>query len=138
MDKKRATIIIIFIAVLVALGGVIFYSYPKLGASPPAISVSPADFDFGKISRNKLASADFEIKNFGGEVLKITGVSTSCGCTKASIDKKMLAPGESARLAVVFDPNYHPEEKGEILREVYIESNILQGETIVRIKAFIE
>lgn len=141
MDKKRGVIIAILAAVLFGLGGVIFYDYFKLGAaveSPPAIVVAPPDFDFGKITRDKLASADFEIKNTGGNVLNIKGVATSCGCTKAAVDKQALLPGEVARLSVDFDPKYHLDERGEILREVYIESNIPEGETVVRIKAFIE
>ncbi len=38
----------------------------------------------------------------GGSPLKVTHISTSCGCTEARIEDRELAPGEAGELRVVF------------------------------------
>ncbi len=59
--------------------------------------------------------------------MEIYRVSTSCGCTKASIDTKMIEPGETAKVIVNFEPALHRSfKKGEVVkmeRTVYIRSN---------------
>ncbi len=91
--------------------------------SGPKISVSPKSWDFGTIPQEKAAKT-FTLQNAGDAVLEIKRVSTSCGCTTASVEKDELMPGESTGLVVQFDPNsMEPPDAGEILRVVYIKSN---------------
>ena len=53
----------------------------------------------------------------------ITSVSTSCGCASAKLDKSVVAPGESNRMTVFFDPNFHEEPAGRFSRTVFLETN---------------
>ncbi len=94
--------------------------------SPPKIKVTPERYDFGKIPPKKI-SHTFPVENVGGSTLEIFKVSTSCGCTTASIDHRMIEPGESAKMVVNFDPTLHrssqKEEVGQRKRTIYIRSN---------------
>lgn len=94
--------------------------------NPPKIKVIPETYNFGKIPPEKI-SHTFSVENVGGSSLEIYHVSTSCGCTKASIDTKMIEPGETAKMVVNFEPALHRSfKKGEVVpmrRTIYIRSN---------------
>lgn len=45
----------------------------------------------------------FQFTNTGVEPIVITGVRTSCGCTKAVQPESAVAPGETAEIAVTYD-----------------------------------
>lgn len=48
--------------------------------------------------------AEFHFTNTGARPVKIEDVTTSCGCTTASLDKKRIyAPGEKGTITAVFD-----------------------------------
>jgi hypothetical protein len=120
----------------ILLGCLLFLSAAGLSAqkkfshakedSPPKIEVIPESYNFGKIPPKKV-SHTFLVGNIGGSNLEIYLVSTSCGCTKASIDTKMIKPGETAQVMVNFDPALHRSfKKGEVVpmqRTIYIRSN---------------
>lgn len=91
--------------------------------SPGRIELSTTNFDFGTISNRKAVSQAFTVRNTGQGELSIVGVSTSCGCTTAQIDKQQLAPGETAQLTVTFDPQVHNGATGEFVRVVYVRSD---------------
>lgn len=91
----------------------------------PHLALDPEEYDFGKIRQSSgVASKTFNVFNNGSEDVAISEVLTSCSCTTAEIDKKLLRPGERGTLMVVFDPNYHYEDDGRFFRTVTIKSNI--------------
>lgn len=49
------------------------------------------------------ATVEFVFRNGGAGVVEIEKVSTSCGCTTATIDKKIIAPGEKGSIKGKFD-----------------------------------
>jgi uncharacterized cupredoxin-like copper-binding protein len=86
----------------------------------PKISVKSFEHNFGDIVQGEEVSHSFVITNSGGDILKITGVRASCGCTAAEPDKKELKPGESTNIKVTFN------SKGRIgpqVKSVYVSSN---------------
>ncbi len=86
--------------------------------------VSPLEYDLGKVLQSGgVISRVFNVSNNGTEQVVVTDVLASCSCTSATIDKKILAPGESTKLTVVFDPNFHYEDDGRFFRTVVIKSN---------------
>lgn len=85
------------------------------------INITPLSYDFGDIGFD-MASHDFIVMNTGDAVLKISKLSTNCGCTTAGIDKYELSPGEEAILNVTFDPQHHMST-GHFLREAFVASN---------------
>lgn len=69
----------------------------------PKVSVQQLEYDFGNIKQGEIVSHTFVITNNGGDILKITEVRASCGCTAANPTKRELKPGESSNLQVTFN-----------------------------------
>lgn len=152
-DKKVIIGLIIF--TLSILGGGIYVlstsSAPvKITASQNArISVDQKTFDWGNIPYSGgNATKIFTIKNTGSDTLKLTGVKTSCTCTKAQVaigGKSSpyfsmhatsawvgeVAPGQEAQLTVIFDPAFHgPTGVGPIERIISMQTNDTQNPTL--------
>ena len=72
-------------------------------ATPAAPAAATADaavnwasteaYDFGQIPQGKPASYKFEFTNSGDQVLKISNVKPSCGCTAANYTKEEIPAG---------------------------------------------
>lgn len=118
MQKK----IVILILIIFGLAAIFFLInlLPKIKATPE-IQVETPEYNFGDIPQQKVEKALW-IKNIGNAPLEIKRVSTSCGCTAASIDKTTINPGESANLTITFDPT-EMEEVGSVEKVVYVRSN---------------
>lgn len=69
----------------------------------PTLILQQTSFDFGDIKQGDKVSHTFVISNSGGDLLKISNVKASCGCTAAAPEKNELAPGESTNLVVTFN-----------------------------------
>lgn len=69
----------------------------------PVIFVPSDTYDFGTINAGEMVKHRFIVVNNGDDVLNITGVITSCGCTAANPEKDRLAPGESTTIAIEFN-----------------------------------
>jgi uncharacterized protein DUF1573 len=48
-------------------------------------------------------TAHFKFQNVGQSEIKITSVTTSCGCTTAALEKNTIAPGEKGEIKATFD-----------------------------------
>lgn len=72
-----------------------------LAIGAPTIYVAQPVYDFGSVFEGIAVAHTFMIKNSGDEVLEISGVSASCGCTAAELASKSIAPGESVALDVL-------------------------------------
>jgi len=59
-------------------------------------SITPVDTDFGGALQGTVLDGEIKILNTGKGRLKISDVSTSCGCTVAKLDRKEFAPGDTA------------------------------------------
>jgi uncharacterized cupredoxin-like copper-binding protein len=69
----------------------------------PKISVQSPEHDFGDIIQGEKVQHNFILTNTGDDILSITNVRASCGCTAALPDKNELAPGESTNIKVEFN-----------------------------------
>jgi len=68
----------------------------------------------------------FKIKNLGNKVLEIKKTATSCACTSAEVEKKILKPDEEIDLNVIYNTRLmgdSPHAKGEQERIIYLKSN---------------
>lgn len=70
---------------------------------PPKAATQQMEYDFGDIPRGEHVKYDFVISNVGGDLLKLSDVRASCGCTAAKPEKDDLAPGESTNIHVDFN-----------------------------------
>ena len=86
----------------------------------PKISVLHSDYNFGDIIQGEKVSHSFTITNSGGELLTISDVKASCGCTAAVPEKNELKPGESTQIKVEFNSQ---GRKGDQVKYVYIKTN---------------
>jgi hypothetical protein len=86
----------------------------------PKASVQQTEYDFGTIVQGKIARHNFVLINSGGDLLKITDVHASCGCTAAKPDKNELAPGESTNIKVEFNST---GRMGKQEKYVYVKIN---------------
>ena len=89
------------------------------------VKISPSSHDLGEVIYGDVVTTTFTFTNFSPAPLKITGISTSCGCTKASMEKKDLNAYEAAEIKVSFDPAVHKDDTdlGDIIRTIYIETD---------------
>jgi hypothetical protein len=90
---------------------------------PSQIELSEIEYDFGEIPSTSPVSQTFHVRNAGQGTLEITGVSTSCGCTTAWVNRDRLGPGEATDLTVTYDPQAHGGQTGKFMRVVYVRSN---------------
>jgi hypothetical protein len=123
--------------ILLSLVLVIAVGCTNTASSPGQIELNASEFDFGTIPNIGPVSETFQVRNVGQGELEITGVSTSCGCTTAEINKRSLPPGEAADLKVTYDPQAHDGATGEFMRLVYVRSNdpdIPEARLTIRVK----
>lgn len=107
--------ILVFVALIAALGHAAGSQDQK-----PKIRLSEDYWYFGYLYTGAVVHHDFWIHNSGGDTLRISKVTPGCGCTTAPLSKQDIAPGDSARLSVVFDTK---NMLGKMIKDVAIESN---------------
>jgi len=106
------------LAVLLGIGWRLSYT------SPAHIAVSTAFLDLGEIVQEEgVVSASVDVFNDGEQTLELYRISTSCGCTTATMNMEPLNPGEQRTLTITFDPMVHSDQFGLIERAVYIQSS---------------
>src|SRR3989344_8601982 len=92
MNDKKIIIGLIVLTVLILGGGIFVLS--STGATPAKITASQnakveileKTFDWGNIPYSgEKVTKTFTIKNSGTDILQLSGIKTSCTCTKAQI-----------------------------------------------------
>ena len=90
----------------------------------PQISVESTTFSFGEVVNGEIVTQTMAITNTGNAPLVVDAVSTTCGCTTASLEAMEIPPGESSQLTIRFDSGAHgPGANGAQTRQVFIVSN---------------
>lgn len=90
----------------------------------PNLEVEVAQFDFGDVVNGQVVSRDVTVRNTGTVDLVVREVSTSCGCTKATLEPMTIPPGGTAVLHIEFDSGAHgPELTGALVRQIFLVSN---------------
>lgn len=113
----------------------------------PRIKVSENKTDLGTVYQsNGAVTTEFSIKNEGKSDLVIDKLSSSCGCTSASLVYRgqegprfymaghghdepdpswqvAVAPGDEATVKVYYDPTVHEDLTGPVTRTVSVHSN---------------
>ena len=62
------------------------------------------EIDFGTFEKSEIKETTIEVKNTGDNPLVIVDVSTTCGCTAATYDKRPAKPGEALRVGIKMTP----------------------------------
>ncbi len=98
----------------------------------PNVKVFEEGFNFGYCPRHSQVAHIFKFGNAGSETLRIERVHTTCGCTKAPLEKMIFAPGEATELKVRFSTGV---SKGASKKGVVILSNASKEGTRLVIRA---
>ncbi len=72
-------------------------------AAAPAIKWTAETIDVGNIPQSKPKTIEFEFKNTGTTNILITNVKPACGCTAADYTKSPIKPGETAKVAAIYN-----------------------------------
>lgn len=68
-----------------------------------SLVVEKVMIDVGEVQAGDTVVQAFVLTNYGSSDVKVEGVTKSCTCTAAKIDKKLIKPGESARVTLTVD-----------------------------------
>src|SRR5262249_49030104 len=86
--------------VAMAAVGLLLLGAPARGGGP---AVQVPVFDFGFAEQGTTVVHQFALKNTGKTTIRIEDVRSSCGCTAAAAEGKLLTPGQIGWLAVRLD-----------------------------------
>ena len=105
--------------------------------SQPQISVTEASLNLGDVVNGEVITRQVNVQNTGQTDLVIEAVTTSCGCTQATLEPMTIPAGSSGALFIEFDSGAHgPELTGQLIRQVFIVSNDpQQPEMVVELMA---
>ena len=76
---------------------------------------SKREHDFGTVARGAETVYRFEVTNLYKQPMKITGVSSSCGCTTPSVENGTFGTYEKAYVVAKFNTHSHVGRKGATL-----------------------
>lgn len=125
---QKTTVFALAVAVLLA----------ACASSAPDIDV-PEMVDLGAVAKGELVVADLPVRNLGDGPLAVASVSTSCGCTTATLSPMTIPPGGEAVLHVEYDSGVHAEDVGAITRYIFIASDDPdEGDTRIEFTVFVE
>ena len=112
--RKIGLILLVLLAVLLA----------ACTGNQPQINPETSEFDLGDVVNGVIMEKDLTVRNTGKADLVVDTVTTTCGCTTASLDSMTIPAGESSTLHITFDSGAHgPELTGQVMRQVILISN---------------
>jgi hypothetical protein len=103
---------------LILLVGIVAAS--QQSGAEPKLTFSHDYWYFGYMPVEAIVQHSYWIRNTGTDTLRIGKVTPGCGCTTAPLSKNSVAPGDSARLDIVFDTK---NMIGKMVKDVEILSN---------------
>ena len=77
---------------------------PNKNIPKTTAEATKTEIDFRTFDKSEVKETTIEIKNTGDNPLVIVDVSTTCGCTAATYDKRPAKPGESLRVQIKMTP----------------------------------
>lgn len=108
--------------------------------APPVPDIDVATtYDLGTVVKGDLAIADLPVRNLGDGPLTVQAVSSSCGCTKATLTPMIIPPDGEGRLHIEYDSAAHERDIGLIERFVFISSDDPDEEDVqIKLTVFVE
>lgn len=88
------------------------------------MTLAENSLQLGDVVNGEVITRQMQVQNNGAADLVIENITTSCGCTQASITPTTIPAGGSGVLSITFDSGAHgPGLTGPLLRQVFITSN---------------
>jgi len=98
------------------------------GNGSPVAKTKVDSFDFGSVKQGATVTQTFSVHNKGDAPLKILDVQADCGCTVAEPESRLIDPGSSANINIVFDTTGF---RGYKVKTVRIYTNDPQNNALV-------
>jgi hypothetical protein len=78
--------------------------FPMIGKSVEGVKLvcDRPVFNFGTVGQSAVVTNVFTIRNAGDVSFVLHHVQTTCSCTAGKLDKRIIGPGETARLTAVY------------------------------------
>jgi len=108
------------VASLVAVAALHAAYAKEISTDGPRIKCEERTHDFGTIPQHSKFEHVFKFRNVGNEMLKITRVQASCGCTAALLSEKEIEAGESGEVKVTFKSQ---DFKGKVRKHITLYTN---------------
>lgn len=86
----------------------------------PELIIDRNDYDFGEVTEGEKIDYVFRYQNGGDEVLTISNLRTSCGCTQVRLSAHRLSPGMVGELQVEMDT---AEIHGQAHKQIMFDTN---------------
>jgi len=96
----------------------------------PEIKFVETVHDYGTIAQNANGDCVFKFKNVGNEVLTISDVRKSCGCTTPTWSKEPILPGQTGEIRV----GYNTASIGSFSKTITVISNAVSSNVVLTIK----
>src|SRR5207245_1578927 len=96
--------------------------------SGPKIQFAESVYDFGKVSAGDPVKHTFAFTNGGDELLILTNVQPSCGCTTAGEWSHQVEPGKTGDIPIQFNSSSY---NGPVTKTVTVTSNDKSQPTVV-------
>lgn len=100
LTSRLLRVVIISTVIVIGIAAVLWGARSMLA---PRIIMEPSGQDLGEMPQQHL-ELTYTVRNEGRTDLRIDDVSTTCGCTKASVEQKTIPPGGLTLLHVTMDP----------------------------------
>jgi hypothetical protein len=123
-----------FILMVLIMGSAVLLS---ACGGQPQIAITENSLNLGEVVNGEVVTREITVQNVGQADLDIASITTSCGCTKATLEPMTIAPGERGTLHIEFDSGAHgPDLTGVLIRQVFVASNDpQQPEMVVELEA---
>jgi hypothetical protein len=115
--RRRAALLILTALIIGAAG----LWAVRTATARPSVVLETTTVDFGPVAAP--ATKTVVVRNVGRAPLRVLGISASCGCTTATIERTVMEPGSTARLTITFDPVAHGPTPGPARHTVYLRTN---------------
>lgn len=116
------------LSICAVAGAMSLYAQPQARWLQNVHDFGAFDEDMGPVT------STFELVNTGTEPLVIIAARATCGCTVPNYTKDPIAPGDTAKVNVTYNPAGRP---GKFDKRVKIETNATPAQSIITIKGVV-
>ncbi len=99
-------------------------------ANKANITFASLEHNYGIVEWDSNGTCVFEFTNNGKEVLTLTNVQASCGCTAPEWSKEPIKPGEKWKITV----KYNTKIPGMFQKQIRVSSNATEEPIVLTIK----
>lgn len=95
---------------------------PALLEEGKVLHFESSEINVGELSEDDAPAVyHFHFQNIGKKAVRITRISTSCGCTEAKFEEAVIRPGEKGEIALVFNPF---QQGGKLYKQAFVYTSL--------------